>query len=216
MKARANELASRPGCDRADEREHADPRRDFPRRPPQSLWPRSLLAAADVLALIDAPPFRPANGSGYRRQGTARMLEWLAAFPGGSWQERWQAAGAEDLPKEQWLQLPMQWRQGTGRSLAPANRDSYQTGLLMLICADVIRPGLPWMVRRASNWIVTAMAACRDPGGFAAVQAIIDADPGGITPGQARLALGRITMILACKATLISDITVGDYGMVRD
>jgi hypothetical protein len=211
MKARANERVSRPGPDLADEREHTDPRRDFPRRPPPSSWPRSLLAAGDVLALISAPPFRPANGSRYRRQGTARMLEWLAAFPGGSWQQRWQATGAEDLPKEQWLQLPMQWRESTGRSLAPANRDCYQAGLLMLVCADVIRPALPWMVRRASNWIVTAMAACRDPGGFAAVQALIDADPGGITPGQARLALARITMILACKARLISDITVGDY-----
>ncbi len=211
MKARANELVSRPGPDLAGEREHADPRRDFPRRPPQSSWPRSLLAAGEVLALIGAPPFHPANGSGYRRQGTARMLEWLAAFPGGSWQQRWQATGAEDLPKEEWLQLPMQWRESTGRSLAPVNRDCYQTGLLMLICADVIRPALPWMVRRASNWIVPAMAACRDPGGYAAVQAIIDADPGGITPGQARLAAGRITMILACKARLISDITVGDY-----
>ncbi len=169
MKARANELVSRPGCDLADRREPADPRRDFPRRPPQSSWPRSLLAAGDVLALIGAPPFRPANGSGYRRHGTARMLEWLAAFPGGSWQERWQerwqATGAEDLPKEEWLQLPMQWRESTGRSLAPVNRDCYQTGLLMLVCADVVRPALPWMVRRASNWIVTAMAACRDPGG---------------------------------------------------
>ena len=59
----------------------------------------------------------------------------------------------------------MRWRQATGRSTAPENRDSYQTGLLMLICADVVRPGLRWMVRQASNWIVPAMAACRDPEG---------------------------------------------------
>ena len=43
------------------------------------------------------------------------------------------------------------------------------------------------------------MTACRDPEGYAALQDFIDADPDGITAGQARLALSRITMILACK-----------------
>ena len=72
------------------------------------------------------------------------------------------------------------------------------------------------MVRKASNWIVPAMAACRDPHGYAALQGLIDADPDGITAGQARLALGRITMILACKGGLVRDITVGDYLALLD
>jgi hypothetical protein len=110
----------------------------------------------------------------------------------------------------------MRWRQATGRSVAPHNRDCYQAGLLMLVCADVIRPGPGWMVRKASNWIVPAMAACRDPHGYAALQGLIDADPDGITAGQARLALGRITMILACKGGLVRDITVGDYLALLD
>ena len=190
---------------------HADLRRAFPPRADEAAWPASLLSAQQIIATIDAPPFRPANGTGYRRQGTARILEWLAGFPGDSWQQRWKASGAEALPKEQWLDLPMRWRQATGQSAAPHNRDCFQAGLLMLVCADVIRPGLGWMVRRASNWIVPAMAACRDPHGYAALQGLMDADPDGITPGQARLALGRITMILACKGGLVRDITVGDY-----
>ena len=105
----------------------------------------------------------------------------------------------------------MQWRQATGLSAAPHNRDGLQAGLLMLVCADVIRPSLGWMVRKASNRIVPVMATCRDPQGYASLRDLIDADPDGITAGQARLALGRITMILACKGGLVRDITVGDY-----
>ncbi len=136
MKARANELAARLGEDvTAADGKHADRRRDFPRRPEESSWPASMLSVQQIIALIDAPPFRPANGTGYRRYGTAKILEWLASFPGDSWQQRWKASGAEGLPKEQWLDLPMQWRQATGRSLAPHNRDAFQTGLLMLVCA---------------------------------------------------------------------------------
>ncbi|MBF8193664.1 site-specific integrase [Nonomuraea sp. K274] len=160
---------------------------------------------------MDAPPFRPDNGSGYRRHGAARVLEWLASHPGDSWQERWLASAAEDLPKETWVDAAMAWRAATGRSSAPSNRDSLQTGLLMLVLADVVRPSLTWMVPRSSSGIVRAMEQCRDPEGYAALRAMIAADPDGITAGQARLALGRITMILACKGGQVRDITVGDY-----
>jgi hypothetical protein len=212
VKARANELAARlPEIVTAADGERADRRRDFPRRPEEGSWPASMLSAREIIARIDAPPFRPANGTGYRRYGTARILEWLASLPGDSWQQRWKASGAEDLPKEQWLDLPVQWRQATGRSAAPHNRDAFQTGLLMVVCAGIIRPSLPWMARKASNRIVPVMRDCRDPQGYAQLQELIDADPGGIVPGQARLAMGRITMILACKGGLVRDITVGDY-----
>src|SRR5271170_1222931 len=124
---RANELAVRlPEAAPAVAGQRTDSRRDFPRAPEESSWPASLLSAQEIIARIGAPPFRPTNGTGYRRHGTARILEWLAAFPGDSWQQRWKAAGAEDLPKEEWLDLPMQWRQATGQSTAPHNRDSFQ------------------------------------------------------------------------------------------
>jgi hypothetical protein len=208
---RANELPARLPPSAAGTSRQAGPRRGFAGRPPESEWPASLLSAADILAMVSSPPFRPENGDGYRRHGTSRMLEWLAAQPGGSWQQRWKSAGAEDLPKEAWLELPMGWRRANALPATPYHRDSFQTGLLMLVCADVIRPGMSWMVRKASNRIVPAMAACRDPQGYAALQDLIDADRDGIAAGQARLALGRITTILACKGGLVRDITVGDY-----
>jgi hypothetical protein len=211
VKVRANELPARLPAAAVAAGRQSGPRHGFPGRPAESEWPASLLSAADILAWVSMPPFRPANGDGYRRHGTARMLEWLAAQPGSSWQQRWKSSGAEDLPKEAWLDLPMAWRRANARTTTPYHRDSLQTGLLMLVCADVIRPAMHWMVRKASNRIVPVMAACRDPQGYAALQGLIDADQDGIAAGQARLALGRITMILACKGGTVSGITVGDY-----
>lgn len=211
MKARPNDRIVSPPDAPAAPDVAVDPRRDFPRRAPQTRWAESMATAEEVIARIDTPPFRPVNGSGYRRHGTTRVLEWLAGHPGDSWQARWIASGAEDLPKEAWLDVVMTWRADTGQSTAPSNRDILQAGLLMLICADVIRPSLTWMVRRSSSRIVRAMEQCRDPEGYAALRAVITADPGGITAGQARLALARITMILACRGGRVRDITVGDY-----
>jgi hypothetical protein len=211
VKIRANELPARLAPAAVATGRQSGPRHGFSGRPAESEWPASLLGAADILARVGMPPFRPANGDGYRRHGTARMLEWLAAQPGSSWQQRWKSSGAEDLPKEAWLDIPMGWRRANDRPATPYHRDSFQAGLLMLVCADVIRPGMHWMVRKASNRIVPVMAACRDPQGYAALQRLIDADQDGIAAGQARLALGRITMILACKGGLVSGITVGDY-----
>ena len=60
------------------------------------------------------------------------------------------------------------------------------------------------------------MAALPRPGRVYGAAGLIDADPDGITAGQARLALGRITMILACKGGLVRDITVGDCLQLLD
>ena len=38
---------------------------------------------------------------------TAKLLRWLASFPGGSWQQRWDASKAEDHPGSSWVQLPL-------------------------------------------------------------------------------------------------------------
>src|SRR5215470_10208787 len=32
-----------------------------------------------------------------RRRGAGHILEWLAGYPGQSWQERWFAAGGDDV-----------------------------------------------------------------------------------------------------------------------
>ena len=51
-----------------------------------------------VLARVLAPPFRLDNPASQqtRRLGVLATLSWLQTQPGDSWQQRWQASGAED------------------------------------------------------------------------------------------------------------------------
>ncbi|WP_405565099.1 hypothetical protein [Streptomyces sp. NBC_01180] len=57
------------------------------------------------------PPFTAQNEatSRPRCRGVRYVLAWLEAQPGATWQERWTSTGAENLPKEDWLDLPRQW-----------------------------------------------------------------------------------------------------------
>ena len=47
---------------------------------------------------LTRPPFafETASRQETRARGLARLLEWLAGQPGGTWQERWLASGAEE------------------------------------------------------------------------------------------------------------------------
>lgn len=85
-----------------------------------------------------------------RRLGVLAVLSWLQTHPGNSWQQRWQASGAEDQPD---------WRDTITAAAAGRRRASTRPqtglphlspGLLVLICADVIRPSLGWLLRAIS------------------------------------------------------------------
>ena len=92
---------------------------------------------------------RPASRP--RRLGVLAVLDWLATHPGDTWQQRWLASGAEDQPD---------WRDAitaAGRRARPGEHGAGRRscahlgpGLLVLICADVIRPepGLAAALRR--------------------------------------------------------------------
>ncbi|MFJ7280846.1 hypothetical protein [Kitasatospora sp. NPDC098663] len=89
-----------------------------------------------------------------------RVLAWLQAQPGATWQERWTSTGAENLPKEGWLDLPRQW---FTRAQGLVLRDSQLApGLPMLICGNVIRPTSAWLLSRTSQHLGRAMAPARE------------------------------------------------------
>ena len=69
------------------------------------------------------------------------MLSWLQTRSGDSWQQRWRASGAEDQPDWRELVTPDVNRAKPLPHLSP--------GLLVLICADVIRPSQQWLLRFA-------------------------------------------------------------------
>ena len=85
----------------------------------------------------------------------------------------------------------------------------------MLICGDVIRPRMAWMVTRAHRHLAPVMAEVRDPAGFARLRELAESGPASALK-DARLADTRIATILACKGGVISDIAVGDCVEMAD
>jgi Phage integrase family len=191
-------------------------RERFPARPAQAWWPATAQSEEETLRRLTSPPFLPqVKGTrAGRRRGTGKLLRWLASFPGDTWQQRWEASGAEERPGSSWVQLPLGWLRDNGLA-ASYDANDLSSGLLMLICGDVIRPGLAWMVTRAHKHLAPVMEAVRDPGGFARLRALAEAGPPS-SLRDARLAATRIATMLACKGGVIRDITVGDCVEMAD
>ncbi len=208
---RANERAARSA--EAVAGAHADLRARASRRARMKPhWPASLLSAGQIIARIDAPPFRPANSTGYRRHGTARMPGLAGRLP-----RRQLAAAVEGQPALRTCPGAVAGPADAAGGRQPAGPSRRTTGTASRrACSCWSAPTSS--ARRWAGWSARHRtgssrrwppAATRT--GYAALQDLIDADPDGITAGQARLALGRITMIMACKGGLVRDITVGDY-----
>ena len=185
-------------------------RRQFPPRPAQERWPATAQGEDEVLRRLASPPFaaeRKATQAG-RRRGTAKLLRWLSTFSGDTWQQRWGASKAEDHPGSSWVQLPLRWLEDNGMRASSDDND-LSSGLLMLVCADVIRPGLAWMLTRTHRYLAIVMAETRDPAGFAGLRELAEAGPASAMD-DARYAATRVATLMACKGGLVSDITVGD------
>jgi hypothetical protein len=188
----------------------------FPARSAAACWPDTAQTLEQAMRQLACPPFlheRKATQAA-RRRGAVKLLRWLASFPGDTWQQRWLASGAEDHSGGSWVQCPLQWLRERGQS-ASYDQEDLSAGLLMLICADVIRPGVAWMLTRTHRYLASAMAETRDPDGFARLRQLAEAGPAASRP-DARIAATRIATLLACKGGLISGITVGDCVELAD
>ncbi len=191
-------------------------RRQFPPRPAREWWPATAQGEDELLLRLTSPPFLPevkATQAG-RRRGTAKLLRWLSSFPGDTWQQRWEASRAEDHPGSSWVQLPLRWLCDSGLG-ASYDENDLSSGLLMLICGDVIRPRMAWMVTRAHRHLAPVMAEVRDPAGFARLRELAESGPASALK-DARLAATRIATILACKGGAVGDIAVGDCVEMAD
>jgi Phage integrase family len=182
----------------------------FPPRPAERWWPHTAQSPEETLERLTSPPFVPevkATRAG-RRRGLTKLLGWLSSFPGDTWQQRWLASGAEAHPSATWVQLPLGWLHQRGQAVS-YDPDDLPSGLLMLVCGDVLRPGLPWMLTRTHRHLAGVMAQTRDPHGFARLRELAAAEPAS-SRLDARIAATRIATLLACKGGTINDITVGD------
>ena len=138
-------------------------------------------------------------------------MHWLEEQPGRTWQDRWVASGADAAGNLAWRELAASWLRDTGWASANPRTDfiALGRGVLPLICGDVIRPSLSWLLTpETPKNLAAEMARSRDPGGFAALAALARTDPASAPTKD--LAARRIAAILAAKGGTIAGITVGD------
>ena len=126
------------------------------------------VSRADLDALLAAAPSAVAGQAGEqnRRRGIGIMLDWLQAQPGATWQQRWQASGAGQDGRADWRAFPVRWRAAAMPPATAWDGRVVTAGLLSLICADVIRPDISWLLTTATpKRLAAEMARTRDPAG---------------------------------------------------
>ena len=89
--------------------------------------------------------------------------------PAGPGRTRWDASGAGIDGYADWRPPVAQWLRETGR-VAADNRSAERqlsVGMMQLVGADVIRPGMGWLLTTATPRNLSGeMARVRDPAGF--------------------------------------------------
>ena len=184
--------------------------RQFPPRGSAAEWPATRRGRDQVTGRLLAAPFALGSRGSQRLRARSlqHMLDWLDSMPGSTWQERWSASGAEGTAR--WRELAGDWLGAAGRFCA-SDRHGHGLGggLLLLICGEVIRPGLSWLLADSGLQLLTAeMARTRDPGGFAALRRLCETEQA--SPVTRDLSLRRIAAIMAAKGGMAGDITPGD------
>jgi integrase len=193
---------------RSDRRDLFELRKQFPPRANPLSWEATEASRGRVLA--HTMPFI-ADNTKYQaevRRSVCAVLDWLRVMPGRTWQARWAACGAEHTPD--WRILAVTPLAAGRTETAISNlKNRFSRGLSVLICADVIRPSLDWLLATPSpKNLATAMARSRDPQGFAALND--QCQRLGVSDAVRCVALARIAMIMAAKGGRVADITVGD------
>jgi integrase len=149
-------------------------------------------------------------GQGYARVGPGALLDWLEDQPGATWQERWLASGADQAGTPGWREFPRRWLAERGRP--PAYwLAGMSVALRAAAAADIVRPSMHWLLAggAANNHFTRALAAERDPAGFARLQGLLDADP-ELSAAARRVTVHRAAVIVAAKGGMLAEVTIGD------
>ena len=126
----------------------------FPPRTVAASWAAAQASRVTVVSRAMTCPYAAAENDQsryFRRLGIIRMLDWLEAQPGGTWQDRW-LAGCRAAADRDWRDTAELWLKGAGR-IAADNRTVWRSlgGTLgLLIGCDVIRPDLGWLLTSAT------------------------------------------------------------------
>jgi len=183
----------------------------FPPRGSSRTWPATERPSESVLAeMIAASSDLDETGAQQRRRlGMVRLLGWLSEQSGDTWQQRWETSGADASGNADWWKPMLAWARPQRPHCGVTLSSNMRVCALMLVCADVIRPTVEWVLNpRAPQNLVPLMATLRDPDGFTELGALCDASHAGRTLKGA--ALRRAATILVVKGGTLRDVTVGD------
>jgi hypothetical protein len=173
-------------------------------RPGEESWWQARQSGEDLvgrlLGLFTGPAAVLARDK-TRRRGLVKLLDWLQRQPGGTWQERWLASGA-DAAGSGWTELPLKGRVPIRRH----HRDELFAGLVLLVAGRVIRPGYRWLLSQRMTVMLAEARSAFDPGAFRDLELQARA----ATAWARSDALNKITWMVIRKGGLVSDITVGD------
>ena len=120
--------------------------RRFPARPAVGSWPATEIERNDLMALLGGVRFAAHDSAHLRRRGHARLLAWLSDQPGATWQQRWQASGADALGNADWWRPLLAQLRPDGAQCGVSTSSNLRGCVLHLICADVIRPSVSWVL----------------------------------------------------------------------
>ncbi len=190
----------------------------FAPRPVPLSWPATRTTAAETLERLTSAPFRLEDRAKQRkwRLGLQLLLDWLAAQPGATWQDRWLCSGA-DTAAGQWRRVPARWLANHGLS-GPWRHEALVEALPVAIADDVLRPSLSWLVGGGparGGLLVRNLASGRDPSGFARARDHCLGDRTLSTMDRSQV-LFRTALILAAHGGEITDVTVGDVVQLLD
>ncbi len=180
----------------------------FPPRPAAAEWPATTQARDQVAECLAG--LLPGKASALEA-----LLDWLQGQDGGSWQQRWLASGA-DTAGAAWWQLPRDWLHRRSGHRVPAVA-ALVSAQVTAICSDILRPSLAWLAAggRDHAELARAMAALRDPEGFARLRALCDSDPAASKTARSHT-LRRAAVILAARGGTLAGITIGDLLELLD
>jgi integrase len=185
----------------------------FPPRPVPVSWPRTRQDRAAVEDRMATAPFRPSDSDVrcHRKLSLQAVLDWLELYPGQTWQQRWDAAGAGRDGHRDWrvqlvADLDAAGLMGQRRGYV---RKVLGMGMIQLIGGDYVRPSLGWLMATSSPLrIANEMAKVRDPHGIAELRAARMTN----TVGDSTMlpAIEKVALVMAAKGGMVRDITVGD------
>src|SRR6266568_3051798 len=185
-------------------------------RPGCGLPARDAGRAVRDRGLITRPPFTASNPGTRNGQirGVNLALDWLVSHPGGTWQKRWLASGAEDTGKD-WKQDCAAWMDTRGVR-ARQRMDLLSVGLILGICAGIVRPGLHWLAASGvSPWALGRnLERTRDQSGLSRLRAVLG--DGTVAAGARHATIGRAAIIMAAKGGTLAEIAAGDFLELLD